>query len=74
MYNLFQITKAIFKQLGFASGQCRFYPTCTAYSRQAIKEHGLFSGGFLSLKRVLKCHPWHSGGYDPVPPNLKNKN
>ncbi len=70
-YRLFQFTKIIFKQLGFASGQCRFYPTCSSYTRKAIHLHGFFYGGFLSLKRVLKCHPWHPGGYDPVPPKPK---
>ena len=47
---------------------CRFYPTCSAYAHKAIMEHGLFRGGMLTLLRLLRCHPWHSGGYDPVPP------
>ncbi len=45
---------------------CRFYPTCSAYAYEAIKEYGPFKGTFLSLKRILKCHPFHPGGYDPV--------
>ncbi len=50
---------------------CRFSPTCSAYATQALKTHGLFKGGWLSLKRILKCHPWGGSGYDPVP--LKHK-
>jgi putative membrane protein insertion efficiency factor len=46
---------------------CRFYPTCSAYFVQALERHGFFKGGFLGVKRLLKCHPFHPGGYDPVP-------
>lgn len=46
---------------------CRFYPTCSVYSIQAIKRFGLFKGGFLSLKRILSCNPLGKGGFDPVP-------
>jgi len=46
---------------------CRFIPTCSQYSIQAIKSHGLFAGIRLTVFRILKCHPWHNGGYDPVP-------
>jgi len=46
---------------------CRFYPTCSAYAIQAIEKYGAFKGSFLALKRILKCHPLHPGGYDPVP-------
>lgn len=48
-------------------GGCRFSPTCSQYAKQAIMKHGALKGGYLALKRVLKCHPWHPGGYDPVP-------
>ncbi|MCD8524589.1 MAG: membrane protein insertion efficiency factor YidD [Gammaproteobacteria bacterium] len=44
--------------------RCRFYPSCSAYSIDVIRQHGLFRGVFLTLKRLLKCHPWHSGGVD----------
>jgi hypothetical protein len=55
------------------SATCRFYPTCSEYSIQAIKKHGFYKGIFLAIKRVLKCHPYHKGGYDPVPESfLKN--
>jgi len=47
---------------------CRFYPTCSAYAREAIREHGAGQGSLLTLKRLLKCHPFHPGGVDLVPP------
>ncbi len=46
---------------------CRFYPTCSEYMKQAIIKYGVLKGGFLGIKRILKCHPFHPGGYDPVP-------
>jgi putative membrane protein insertion efficiency factor len=46
---------------------CRFQPTCSQYSYNAIQAHGFFKGLSLSLKRIGKCHPWHDGGFDPVP-------
>ncbi len=46
---------------------CRFYPTCSDYSKQALKKYGFFKGLYLSVKRVLRCHPFNPGGYDPVP-------
>tara|TARA_B100001079_G_C16395731_1_gene508974 strand:+ start:876 stop:1091 length:216 start_codon:yes stop_codon:yes gene_type:complete len=46
---------------------CRFQPTCSQYAFDAIKEHGVFKGIKLSAKRISKCHPWHDGGFDPVP-------
>jgi putative membrane protein insertion efficiency factor len=46
---------------------CRFVPTCSAYGIEAIKKYGPFKGGWLTLKRILSCHPWGKSGYDPVP-------
>jgi len=48
-------------------GQCRFYPSCSNYSIRALKEHGWLKGIGLSLARLAKCHPFHPGGFDPVP-------
>jgi putative membrane protein insertion efficiency factor len=50
---------------------CRFYPSCSCYAEVAIKRFGLLKGSFLTLCRLLRCHPWHPGGIDPVPTNLK---
>jgi len=47
--------------------RCRYRPTCSEYGVQAIKKHGVFKGGFFTIKRVLTCHPWGGDGYDPVP-------
>ncbi len=46
---------------------CRFYPTCSSYAMEAISKYGAAKGGWLALKRICKCHPFHDGGYDPVP-------
>lgn len=46
---------------------CRFYPTCSEYMRQAIIKYGVLKGGWLGIKRLCKCHPFHPGGNDPVP-------
>ena len=52
----------------FFGTQCRFLPTCSAYAREAIDIHGALKGSWLTLRRLSKCHPWHEGGIDNVPP------
>ena len=46
---------------------CRFYPTCSAYAIEALQKYGALKGSYLEVRRILKCHPFHEGGYDPVP-------
>jgi len=46
---------------------CRFYPSCSEYGMEAVEKHGVLKGGWLIVKRICKCHPWHPGGVDPVP-------
>ena len=47
--------------------RCRYIPTCSEYARQAVEKYGAAKGGWLALKRFSRCHPFHKGGYDPVP-------
>ena len=52
---------------------CRYTPTCSHYSIEALRTHGLVRGAWLAIKRIGSCHPWGSSGYDPVPPSTKKK-
>ena len=47
-------------------GQCKFYPSCSSYSYQAIEYYGAAKGSWLAIKRIVRCHPWSKGGYDPI--------
>lgn len=46
---------------------CRFQPTCSQYALEALRKHGALKGGYLAVRRILRCHPWGGSGYDPVP-------
>ncbi len=50
---------------------CRYTPTCSQYAIEALQKHGVFVGGWMAIKRIGRCHPWHEGGFDPVPENTK---
>ncbi|MBQ4820500.1 membrane protein insertion efficiency factor YidD [Aquimarina sp. MMG016] len=52
---------------------CRYQPTCSHYTVEALQKHGLFRGGRLAIKRIFSCHPWGGSGYDPVPENDEEK-
>jgi uncharacterized protein len=56
----------------FLPQSCRFYPTCSQYTKQAIERHGILRGGFLGFKRLIRCNPWGGQGEDPVPETKKH--
>jgi putative membrane protein insertion efficiency factor len=66
MISLITLYQKTGKFLGLSS-VCRFMPTCSEYAKQAIVRHGIIRGTVLGLKRIFRCHPWNSGGLDPVP-------
>jgi putative membrane protein insertion efficiency factor len=51
----------------FFGQQCRFYPTCSQYALETINKHGAIVGSYYAVRRLLRCHPWHAGGHDPIP-------
>jgi putative membrane protein insertion efficiency factor len=55
----------------FFGARCRFYPSCSHYAVEALKNHGFFKGALLTSRRLLRCHPYNPGGYDQVPPKEK---
>lgn len=57
----------------FMASHCRHYPTCSQYAVEAISHHGSLKGLYLSVKRLLRCHPWAEGGYDPVPGTVQSQ-
>ena len=60
-----------FYQLAFSplvGPACRFYPSCSQYALEAVARFGVLRGAWLAVRRLSRCHPWHEGGYDPVPP------
>ena len=57
----------------FLGQSCRYFPTCSDYSIEALKTYGFFKGLVLSIKRILSCHPWGQGGFDPVKKEMKVK-
>jgi putative membrane protein insertion efficiency factor len=52
---------------------CRFLPTCSEYFVEAVEQHGWIAGGWMGIRRILRCHPWGGSGYDPVPPAKERK-
>lgn len=51
----------------YTPSSCRYSPTCSSYTIEALQKHGIFKGGWLSIKRIVSCNPWGGKGYDPVP-------
>jgi len=66
LLGLIRIYQVLFSP--FFGQQCRFYPTCSSYAREAIEVHGSLKGSWLAARRIVRCGPWHPGGIDPVPP------
>ncbi|WP_456421618.1 membrane protein insertion efficiency factor YidD [Lutibacter sp.] len=58
----------------YTPSSCRYSPTCSSYTLEALQKHGIFRGGKLAIKRIFSCHPWGGSGYDPVPDKEEKKN
>ena len=57
----------------YTPSSCRYSPTCSSYTLEALQKHGAFKGGWLAIKRIGSCHPWGGSGYDPVPDKNNKK-
>lgn len=55
----------------FLGSNCRYYPSCSCYADEAISKHGFIRGSWMAARRVSRCHPWHEGGFDPVPEKVE---
>ena len=71
--HLFALPIRAYRLIGspWVGHNCRYQPTCSVYILEALETHGAIRGGWLSLKRIGRCHPWGQSGYDPVPPSKK---
>jgi putative membrane protein insertion efficiency factor len=73
LVRIYQLTLSPLKQVFFGTNcSCRFQPTCSCYARSAFMRYGFWRGSWYALRRILRCHPWHPGGYDPLP-SLNNQ-
>jgi len=63
---IFSPDTGLFRGFYFVGKTCRFEPSCSLYTYQAIEKYGILRGAYLGLKRILRCHPWSAGGFDPV--------
>lgn len=70
LIRIYQKTKlfrnSLLKQLYLTDASCRFKPTCSEYTYQAVEKYGVINGLFKGIKRIIRCHPWNKGGYDPL--------
>ncbi|WP_406566223.1 membrane protein insertion efficiency factor YidD [Acidisoma cellulosilyticum] len=65
LIGIFRFWQIVFRPI--LGSNCRFHPSCSDYAVEAVREYGAVRGGWLALRRILRCNPWHPGGYDPVP-------
>jgi putative membrane protein insertion efficiency factor len=73
LVRIYQLLLSPLKQVFFGSTcSCRFQPTCSCYAGHALRQYGFWRGSGYALRRILRCHPWHPGGYDPLP-SLNNE-